>query len=102
MVKDKRKILRFENGNIADSGEINKISDKTKNFSKNIFQGLGIASELGFVISIPIVGGIFLGSWLDKKFSLYPKLTLSFLFLGVFLAIANLIYIVREISKKFK
>lgn len=99
MAKEKRRILRFENGKIAEFEKIDNVPKKAKNYSNNIVRGLAIASELGFVISFPIVGGIFLGSWLDKKLSVYPKLTLLFLFLGVMISFANLIFLIKEISK---
>lgn len=100
MFKIKRKILRFKDGKITESEE-NILEHKYSiDSGKGIIRALGIATELGFVISFPIVGGIILGNWLDKKFSNNPKFTLLFLFLGVIIAFTNLIYLVKEISKK--
>lgn len=78
--------------------EEKEIPKKEKN--QDFFQSLSLVSELGFVISFPLVGGVALGVFLDKKFSSYPKLTLSFLFLGCLVAFANLFYIINEFSKK--
>lgn len=60
------------------------------------FSGLQLGTEIGFSIVIPIAGGVILGVFLDTKLNLAPKLTLSFLFLGVVVAFMNMIRILRE------
>lgn len=60
---------------------------------------ISLASELGFSISLPIVGGAFLGQFLDNKFHSAPRMTLSLVFLGVFFAIANIYLIMKNNSK---
>ncbi len=65
-------------------------------------QILAQESQIGFSVAVPICLEALFGKWLDDKFSTSPKLTLSFLFVGIvfgFLAIFN---IVNEISKKRK
>ncbi len=57
---------------------------------------LSIATELGFSISLPIAGGAFLGQLLDNKFGSAPRMTLSLIFLGVFLGGANIYFIIKE------
>lgn len=61
-----------------------------------MLQVLSMASELGFAISLPIAGGAFLGQLLDAKFATAPKMTLSFIFMGVFLGGANIYFIIKE------
>lgn len=57
----------------------------------------GYFGDLGFTIAIPIAGGAFLGSYLDRRWSTYPKATLILLFVGVVLSIVQFIRIIREI-----
>lgn len=65
-------------------------------------EDLALALELGFVISTPIVGGALLGSWIDKKLSTTPRLTLSLIFFGTFLGIFNLFFLTRKTMRKNK
>ena len=72
----KRIALSFKEGRLV-SKEINKNSPNDKDNSREkLIRGVGLVSELGFVISFPLVGGVFLGIWLDKRFSSSPKMTL--------------------------
>lgn len=58
------------------------------------------ASEIGFSIALPIALGALFGLWLDKKLNTAPNLTMSFLFIGIFMAFAKLYLVVRDFSKK--
>lgn len=89
--------LRLREGNLEVSG---KREDKNSKKNSNFYRSIGITSELGFVIAFPLVGGIFLGNWLDSKFSSYPKCTLSLLLIGVVVSFCNLIVVMREFIKK--
>ncbi len=53
-------------------------------------------TEIGFSVTVPVVGGVLLGVYLDKEFNTAPKLTLSFLFLGVIIGFLNIIKIVKD------
>ncbi|TSC54242.1 MAG: hypothetical protein LiPW16_98 [Microgenomates group bacterium LiPW_16] len=63
---------------------------------KNIWRLASLAFELGFIIAIPPVLGIYLGFWLDKNFGTKPVLTVFFLIGGLVLAILA----TRRIIKK--
>lgn len=52
---------------------------KSLNRSLSLFS---LALDLGFSISIPILGGIILGKWLDDHFDTAPAMTLLFLCIG--------------------
>lgn len=97
-----RRLMRLREGRLEfeekDTGkELEKILSREK-----FIRSIGLVSELGFVISVPMVGGVLLGIWLDGKFSSSPKLTLSLLFLGVIIGFINLITVITEFSKKKK
>jgi len=93
----KRKVLKLDKNKkfIVVKEKLKKRPrDKGRGWSRFLsFAGLTV--ELGFVIALPIAGGAILGRWLDQKFGLSPKMTLSFIFLGVFLAISNLYQIIK-------
>lgn len=58
---------------------------------------LGYVGQVGFVIAIPIAGGVALGSFLDTKWGTYPKMTLGGLMIGIIISIINFIAVVKEI-----
>ncbi len=60
---------------------------------------ISLVSQLGFSISLPIVGGAFLGQFLDKTFHLYPKMTLLLILLGVFIAGSNIFFLVKKLEE---
>jgi len=68
-----------------------------KSTGKSAWWYAGYFGDLGFTIAIPIAGGAFLGSYLDRRWSTYPKATLILLFVGVVLSIVQFIRIIREI-----
>ena len=77
-----------------------KGSDERRNISSSAWYYLGFIGEIGFTISIPIAGGAFLGSFLDRQWSTYPKATLVLLFLGILVSMVGFIKAIQEIIKK--
>ncbi|OGG04470.1 hypothetical protein A2W14_06735 [Candidatus Gottesmanbacteria bacterium RBG_16_37_8] len=55
-----------------------------------------IVSELGLSVTVPLVGGAFLGSYLDRNLNTSPKLTLSFILIGLFLGLYSMYKIVKD------
>lgn len=99
-IKETRKITwRVEDGKLT---EHERVSSEKKHGDYRVFSGLGSAAELGFTISLPLVGAIAVGTAIDRKFSSFPKGTLSFLFLGVFISLGQLILFVKTFAKKKK
>jgi ATP synthase protein I len=94
----KRFELRLREGNFVKEEKLKQ--EKEEESRSKFVKSVGMASELGFVLSLPIVGGILLGSFLDKKFSSYPKLTLSLIFVGVIVSFCNMYEVMKEYFKK--
>lgn len=96
-----RKVLKLGRG-VGDTRIIEEKAseDNTQEQRGRMLQVLSIATELGFSISLPIAGGAFLGQLLDKKFGVSPRMTLSLIFLGVFLGAANIYFIIKETKQK--
>lgn len=92
-----KKVIRLE----GESG-FKVVEEKKPQFIKATEKRMSFvtASEMGFSIALPIVLGTFFGLWLDGKFNTHPKLTLSFLFIGIFFGFTNLYLIVRTYSNK--
>lgn len=67
---------------------------------KDTWLYLGLVGDMGFAIALPIAGGAFLGSYLDRKLSTYPKATLLLIVVGILISISGLIRILRDISSK--
>ncbi|MBI3379555.1 AtpZ/AtpI family protein [Candidatus Gottesmanbacteria bacterium] len=95
----KRKTLRFGKDKILTE-EVEKLTPKGKKEEKRFFATLSLVSQLGLSICLPIVGGAFLGQFLDKKFTTSPRMTLSLIFLGLFIGITNIYFILSKILKK--
>ena len=53
----------------------------------------GIYGAVGFQLAATVIGGLFLGSWLDKKWGMLPWLTIIGLILGSVGGFYNLIRI---------
>lgn len=75
--------------------QIQRSTDKTWYY-------LGLFGEIGFSIAIPIVGGAFLGRYIDDRLSTYPRATLILLLGGVVLSFVVLFQTVRNIIEKAK
>ena len=52
---------------------------------------------LGLLFVLPVVGGAYLGSWIDGLFEGYSmRWTMSLIFLGVVVGAVNVYYFIRE------
>jgi len=71
-----------------------------ENIRKSTWYVLGSVGEIGFVIAIPIVLGVLGGEWLDKKFSMYPKMTMSGLGGGLIIGFLGAYSTIMDIIKK--
>lgn len=101
MVKN-RKVLKFTKDKLLKEYiEEEKPIDNEESQGKFLAM-ISLASELGFSISLPIAGGAILGQFLDNKFHTLPRMTLSLLFLGLFIGAANIYMIMKESEKDIK
>ena len=96
----KRRVLRLSEGKLIVEEEKRELTEIKEKQREKFFRSLGLATELGFLIAIPLAGGVFLGVWLDNTFSTHPKFTLSLLGAGVVIAFVNLSFLLSEFLKK--
>ena len=60
------------------------VEKKEGNVQPNkVWEQGSLAFQLGFSIIVPIVGGLFLGRFLDTKFSTHPLLMITLLISGI-------------------
>lgn len=96
-MSQKRKVLRFtEDKFLKEEEEEEKPHEDIKEYRNKFLAMISLASELGFSISLPIAGGAILGQYLDNKFNTSPRMTLSLIFLGLFIGAANIYIIMKE------
>lgn len=84
---------------LAKREEEKKLLLKNKKAEKKFFTTISLASQIGFTISLPIVGGALLGKFFDDKLSSSPRMTLSLIFFGLFIGVLNVYKILKEIEK---
>lgn len=75
-------------------------SQRKTSQQKSSWQYVGYLGDVGFSVSLPIIGGALLGNYADRVWSSYPRATLAFIFVGIFISIVNFVRIIKEIIKK--
>jgi F0F1-type ATP synthase assembly protein I len=73
-----------------------------KNSPEKSYRDIGRYLGLGTQMAATVVLMVFLGKWLDEKFDTYPVLIIVFSFLGVIVAIYNLIKEAIGLNEKKK
>jgi F0F1-type ATP synthase assembly protein I len=72
------------------------INDKSR-----IFQNLALISQIGISMAVPILGGIFIGNFLDNKFNTGVVFLIIFAVIGIISAFISLFRITtRGIKRK--
>lgn len=76
------------------------LKEPKKEEKDKLISMFSLASELGFSISLPLVGGAFLGRYLDSRLNSSPKITLSLIFFGLLLGMMNIYMIIKKESER--
>ena len=63
---------------------------------------LGLAGQIGYVVAIPIAGSAILGSFIDRRFGLYPMASLIGIGTGFVMSAAGFIRVIQQILQKQK
>jgi ATP synthase protein I len=81
----------------------NKIASKIKRMKKaerdkpNLLAQTVYIGTLGLVMVLPIIGGVYLGHWLDSLIAGYStRWTLSLLLTGVVVGIFNVYFLIKD------
>jgi len=67
---------------------------------REMWKYLGMVSQFGFTIAIPIALGAIIGSELDKRWNTYPKTTVLLLVVGIAISITNFFQLIMSIMRK--
>ncbi|KAB3539709.1 AtpZ/AtpI family protein [Alkaliphilus pronyensis] len=67
----------------------------------HILENLSLVSYLGVSMIVPIIGGVYLGRWIDSLLNSQPIFLFAFIIMGVIVAFTNLFKIAtKDIDKK--
>lgn len=67
-------------------------------FDKSVFQTIALISQLGFSIVVPIVLCTFVGTYLERKFSI--SITVLLIILGVLAGVRNAYVLMKQAIRK--
>lgn len=67
----------------------------------NALENLSLISYIGISMVVPILGGLYIGKWIDARFGTEPIFLLIFIVMGVIVAFMNLFKIgTKDVKKK--
>lgn len=75
------------------------MNDNRENNHKDTLQNLALISQIGFSVITPILLGVFIGRFLDKKLSTKGIFSIIFIIFG---AITGFIYLIRLSTRKLE
>ena len=76
------------------------MSSTPNNKNTNLGYVIFLATEMGFLIALPLVLCIFLGLFFDQKSGKFPLFTLSFVLIGIVLTIIDVYKLVVPFIEK--
>ena len=75
------------------AGEISKKEARKRRAREgtnhSLWFGLGMFGIIGWSVTVPLLGGVALGLWIDRRWPSHVSWTLTFLFIGAFLGCLN-------------
>lgn len=99
IMNNTRKVLNLRENKIVQENTAYKPAGNKEKERLRFLAMMKVASELGFSISLPIVGGAWIGHIIDQKFGIAPRITLSLIFTGIIISISSIILILKESDK---
>lgn len=97
MIKDNKKdkvrpVVTSSVLNLKDALQNSKEKEKAR-----FYFSFQLATELGFVIAVPLLAGTFLGFYLDQHFRTKPVFVLIGVTIGIIVSTINLIRIMNKL-----
>lgn len=77
------------------------MSNKNKSIN-GILQNLALVSQIGLIMVIPIIAGVFVGGWIDKALGTKVVFLIIFVILGVGSAFRNVYTIFKQKIKEYE
>ena len=66
----------------------------------SVLENLTLVSYIGISMVVPILGGLYIGNWIDQKFSTQPIFLFIFIICGVIVSFMNLFKLATKDIKK--
>ncbi|SCY87547.1 AtpZ/AtpI family protein [Alkaliphilus peptidifermentans] len=67
----------------------------------HMFENLALISYIGISMIVPIIGGVYLGRWIDSRLNSQPIFLFVLIIMGVIVAFMNLFKVAtKDIDKK--
>ncbi len=54
-----------------------------KKMSNHFLKNIALISQIGIAMIVPIIGGVYLGRWIDDRFNTQPIFLFVFILLGI-------------------
>lgn len=65
-------------------------------------ENVALISQIGIMMIVPIIGGVYLGRWIDSRLNTQPIFLFVFILLGIGGSFTNLFKIATQGSRKKK
>lgn len=69
--------------------------------TRNIMENLALVSQIGLMMIVPILFGVFIGNYLDERFGVTPLFLIIMIILGVGSAFRNLMSLGKKKSSDY-
>jgi len=69
---------------------------------ESFWQAMAYLTSLGWILVLPVAGGVLLGAWLDRQLGTTPTLTLGLLGAGIAIAAVEAYLVVAEAHEEGK
>ncbi|SES83191.1 Putative F0F1-ATPase subunit Ca2+/Mg2+ transporter [Natronincola peptidivorans] len=66
----------------------------------NVLENIALISYIGISMIIPIIGGVYIGRWVDNRFDTQPIFLFACIIIGVIVAFINLFKVATKDVKK--
>lgn len=70
--------------------------------NREILKSLALINQVGITMMVPIIGCVFLGIFLDKKFDTSPLILIIMIVVGITVAFRNLYMLTKSFAKTDK
>lgn len=94
----KRRVLRYKDNKLIEGLEDYQEKKEDEEEKRKSARVLSLVGEFGYSVSLPIVAGAILGNFLDGKFNSSPRITLSLIFFGIFIAVYNFYSLLKKLK----
>ncbi|ABR46574.1 conserved hypothetical protein [Alkaliphilus metalliredigens QYMF] len=68
---------------------------------RHVMENLSLLSFIGISMIVPIIGGLYIGRWIDARFNTQPIFLFVFIIMGVIVSFMNLFKVAaKDIEQK--